>query len=229
MTSTKLEQPLYVAQASLSADLRTRQVTVSTHVDAPKEGRSKGRVSWLLRQLQNAPESMNIEARVARSPASLAASLRAARSTPDVLYPDASKEIRQFRLSFTQNMGQKRSAGKGSFINSVVDTTMDFYGNVLQDLRAWKARPPKLKKPPKEPSETLEELPEPIAEAALQAREEEGISLRTTGPGTQRAASRAVTARLSSGFLFHSGRSDPSSDLPVGARGRNPIRTPWTA
>jgi hypothetical protein len=124
---------------------------------------------------------MNIEARVARSPASLAASLQVARSTPDVLYPEANKEIRQFRLSFTQNMGLKRSAGKGSFINSVVDTTMDFYGNVLQDLRAWKARPPKLKKPAKEPSEILEELPEPIAEAAQQARQEAGISQEQPG------------------------------------------------
>jgi ribosome-binding protein aMBF1 (putative translation factor) len=64
----------------------------------------------------------------------------------------------------------------------VVDTTMDFYGNVLQDLRAWKARPPKLKKPAKEPSEILEELPEPIAEAAQQARQEEGISQEQPGP-----------------------------------------------
>jgi hypothetical protein len=177
-----LQVPNVAGPLQLTADLRTRQVTVSTHVDAPREGRSKGRVSWLLRQLQNAPESMNIEARVARSPASLAASLQAARGTPEILYPEANKEIRQFMLSFTQNMGLKRSAGKGSFINSVVDTTMDFYGNVLQDLRAWKARPPKLKKPAKEPSEILEELPEPIAEAAQQARQEEGISQEQPGP-----------------------------------------------
>lgn len=167
-----LQIPNVAGPLLLTADLRSRQITVSTHVDAPKEGRSKGRVSWLLRQLSNAPASMNLEAKVARSTASLAASLDAVRSTPEILYPEANKEIRQFALSYMQNMGLKRSAGQGSFINSVVDTTMDFYGNVLQDLRAWKARPPKLKMPPKEPTDVLDELPEPIAEAAQEAQDE---------------------------------------------------------
>jgi hypothetical protein len=164
-----LQIPNVAGPLQLTADLRSRQITVTTHVDAPKEGRSKGRVSWLLRQLSNAPASINLEAKVARSTSSLAASLDAVRSTPEVLYPEANKEIRQFVLSYRQNMGLKRSAGKGSFINSVVDTTMDFYGNVLQDVRAWKARPPKLKKPSQEPLD-LDDLPGPIAEARSRRR-----------------------------------------------------------
>ena len=178
-----LQVPNVAGPLQITADLRTRQVTVSTQVDAPKEGKSRGRVSWLLRQLQSAPESMNVEARVARSSASLAASLQVARTTPDALYPEANKDIRQFVLSMTKNMGLKRSAGQGSFINSVLDTTMDFYGNVLQDLRAWKARPPKLKKP-QEPE--LDELPEPIAEAAERAQEEmeESVQQQPESGGT---------------------------------------------
>jgi hypothetical protein len=111
-----LQIPNVAGPLQLTADLRSRQITVTTHVDAPKEGRSKGRVSWLLRQLSNAPASINLEAKVARSTSSLAASLDAVRSTPEVLYPEANKEIRQFVLSYMQNMGLKRSAGKGSFI-----------------------------------------------------------------------------------------------------------------
>lgn len=129
------------------ADLRSRQVSVSTVIDAPKEGRSKGRVSWLLRQLQNAPESLKVEARLARSQSTLAASLAEARTAPETLHPDAQKEIRQFELTLTRNMGLKRDAGKGSFIESVIATTKDFYGDVLQNLRPWKAAPPKLQKP----------------------------------------------------------------------------------
>jgi hypothetical protein len=167
-----LEVPNIAGPLEVVADLRSRQVIASTRIDAPKEGRSKGRVSWLLRQLQKTQENVNLEARVARSSASLAASLQAVRENPELLYPQAGKDIRQFTLSLTRNMGLKRAAGQGSFINSVVDTTKAFYGEVLQNLRAWKAPPPKLKKVPEEAEELPVELPEPVAEAVEQAAEE---------------------------------------------------------
>ncbi|MGH2828817.1 MAG: hypothetical protein ACRDKF_17825 [Actinomycetota bacterium] len=167
----ELQVPDVAGPLEIVADLRTRQVTVSTHVDAPREGRSKGRISWLLRQLQNAPEDMHIDARIARSPASLAASLLVTRSTPDVLYPEGNKEIRRFVLGLTRNMGLKRAAGQGSFIDSVIDTTMEFYGDVLQNLRAWKAPPPKLKKPIEEPHDEVRESPQ-LAEAIEEAQDE---------------------------------------------------------
>ncbi|MGH2778137.1 MAG: hypothetical protein ACRDJB_05755 [Actinomycetota bacterium] len=167
----QLQVPDVAGPLELVADLRTRQVTVSTHVDAPRVGRSRGRISWVLRQIQSGPEDMKIEVRIARSSASLAASLLVARNTPDILYPEANKEIRQFVLSLTRNMGLKRSAGQGSFINSVIDTTMEFYGDVLQNLRAWKAPPPKLKKAVEEPTEAVKDLPE-VVEAIQEAQEE---------------------------------------------------------
>lgn len=160
------------------ADLRSRQVSVSTELDAPKEGRSKSRVSWLLRQLQNAPENLKVEAKVARSQATLAAALTEARSTPDTLYPDPAKEIRQFVLTLTRNMGLKRDAGKGSFIDSVITTTKDFYGDVLQNLRPWKASPPKLlKQPPPEPE--AKDLPAQIEEAIETAHAEQASQRET--------------------------------------------------
>ncbi|HYO61167.1 MAG TPA: stress response protein, partial [Actinomycetota bacterium] len=106
----------------ISADLRTKQVALTTYLNAPKEGRSKGRVSWLLRQLQNAPDNLTIEARLGRGQ-SLAASLAKLRETPEALYPEAPKEIRAFVLTLTRNMGVKKDASKGSFVDSVVSTT----------------------------------------------------------------------------------------------------------
>jgi hypothetical protein len=170
----ELQIPDVAGPLEVVADLRTRQVIVSSRIEAPREGRSKGRVSWLLRQLQTAPETVNVEVKVARSVDSLAASLQASRDNPEVLYPEAGKEIRHFIVSLRRNLGLKRSAGQGSFIDSVIATTKDFYGDVLQNLRPWKAPPPKLRKPPEEVVEEEPiEVPEPVAEALEQAAEEQ--------------------------------------------------------
>lgn len=142
----ELQIPDAVGPLQIVADLRARQITISTRVAAPRTGRSKGRVSWLLRQLSEAPETLRIESRIARSRSSLAATLHTLRESPESLYPDGQKEIREFELSLTRNLGLKRDASKGSFIESVVSATKDFYGDVLQNLRAWKAAPPKLKR-----------------------------------------------------------------------------------
>ncbi|MDQ3772856.1 MAG: hypothetical protein M3343_12330 [Actinomycetota bacterium] len=170
----ELQVPDSAGPLEVVADLRSRQVIVSTNIEAPREGRSKGRVSWLLRQLQNSPSTLKVESKIARSQASLATTLEEARQKPEALYPEAGKDIRQFVLTLTRNMGVKRDASKGSFIESVMSITTDFYADVLQNLRAWKAPPPKLKKQvegePRE--ESAIELPELIEEALDQAEAE---------------------------------------------------------
>lgn len=154
----ELQIPDAVGPLHIEADLRSRQVTISTRVLAPRTGRSKGRVSWLLRQLGDAPDTLRIEARIARSQTSLASTIQTLRDAPETLYPDAQKEIREFDLSLTRNLGIKRDASKGSFIESVMSATKDFYGHVLQNVRAWKAAPPRLKRPERQDEE------EPVSE-----------------------------------------------------------------
>jgi hypothetical protein len=70
--------------------------------------------------------------------------------------PREPKEIRGFGLSLSSTMGAKRDARRGSFVESVLNATEAFYGEVLQKLRPWKAAPPKLKKSV-EPGESPEE------------------------------------------------------------------------
>lgn len=168
-----LQVPNVPGSLDIVADLRSRQIIVSTRIDAPKEGRSKGRVSWLLRQLTNAPDGVVIEVKTGRRGDSLAAPLSQARETHEVLYPEANREIRHFDLSLTRNMGTKRAGIQGSFIESVMSTTKSFYGEVVQGLRAWKAPPPKLKKHPEEeqPEQIVEAHPA-LDEALEQAQEE---------------------------------------------------------
>lgn len=165
------------------ADLRSRRITVGTRVDAPRDGRSKGRVSWLLRQLQKAPDQVKVDARITYSPSGLTAMLAALRERPELLYAEKGKEIRQFTLSLSRDMGLKRDASRGSFITSVISTTKDFYAGVLQNLGTWKARPPKL--PSQAPldevvahaAEVQPELAEPLVDAV-----EESFTLRRPVP-----------------------------------------------
>lgn len=171
----ELRVPDSAGPLEVVADLRSRQVIVSTRIDAPRQGRSKGRVSWLLRQLQNAPEDVSVGVKATWSPHALAASLQAARANREVLYPEGNKEIRQFTVTMNRNLGLKRSAGQGSFIDSVMDAVTDFYGDVLQNLRVWKAPPPKLRKAPddQEAQEPFErEMPDALVEGVERAAHE---------------------------------------------------------
>jgi len=187
-TSGRLYGDLQVPDAAgllrVTADLLSRQVIASTRIDAPRDGRSKGRISWLLRQLPNASESLTVEARIPYASASLAGSLGDVRKSPELIYPEGGREVRDFSLTLARSMGVKRDSGRGSFVESVITTTKEFYSEVLQNLRPWKAAPPKLSRPPEEtqePKETPVPLPEPVEEAV-----EEAGSEVARGPGTSR-------------------------------------------
>ena len=159
---------------NLVVDLRSRQVIASTTIAAPKEGGSERRVSWLLRQLEGAPENLTVEVRVSRSRTSLATTLAEAQASPETLYPEQGKEIRQFVLSLSRNLGLKRDAGgRGSFIGSVMTTGETFYSDVLRKLRAWKPTPPRLKERPEEEPAPVERVLDavPEAEATIESDE----------------------------------------------------------
>lgn len=146
--------PDTVGQLVVTADLHASKVTCHVDVDAPREGRPTTRVNWLLRQLKAAPESVRIETFAAHARGSSAAELLGAvRENPTMLVVDPAKEIRSFRLALTTSMGTKRGRGRGSFIDSVLNGTDDFYAEVLQHLKAWSAAPPKLRHPDPHPAE----------------------------------------------------------------------------
>jgi len=90
-------------------------------------------------------------------------------------------------------MGLKRDSGRGSFVQSVISTTEEFYREVLQNIRPWKPSPPKLRSVP-EPAEekiaaVLDVPEESIAEEALPASE------ATEVEGGQRTQDRSENAR----------------------------------
>lgn len=140
--------PDTIGQLVVTADLRSGRVSCHVDLDAPRDGRPTTRVNWLVRQLKNAPDSARVECFVAHSRGSSAAELlRTVRETPAVLVTDPAKDIRSFRIATSSTLGTKRGRGRGAFIDSVLAAVDSFYAEVLGDLKAWSAAPPKLRQP----------------------------------------------------------------------------------
>lgn len=140
--------PNTVGTLQLVADLRAGQVSCAVELEAPKDGRAQTRVKWLTRQLDKAPQDLRVEVAVLhqRGP-SVSALLDAVRADPQVLLVDPKHELRKFQLTLTRPMGGKRGQGRGSFAASVLDLLDEFYGAVVQHLKPWAAKPPKLRQP----------------------------------------------------------------------------------
>lgn len=143
--------PNSIGPIEVTADLRANRITCQVAIDAPESGRATTRVKWLLRQLTDAPEILRIEAYVRHARGSGTAELlKDVRANPELLVADPTKELRSFTVAMTTSMGLKRGTGKGSFIASVQDTVNVFYGQVVQNLKAWRAAPPVLRELPPE-------------------------------------------------------------------------------
>jgi hypothetical protein len=146
----------------VEANVRSRRLTAYLDVVAPTDRGAKGRVSWLVNQLAEAPGQLLIEvyARNARTPTS--ATLDQARE--DRLAPlDADKkEPHRFRIVMRSEMGTGRATAKKSpgFITSVLQLINTFYGAVVQDVAPWQPPAPKLVKPTAQAPDEAEAAPE---------------------------------------------------------------------
>ena len=160
----ELQIPDAASSIDMVADLSTRQVTISARLTAPRDAKSRGRVSWLLRQLQKAPPTIAIES-IAAWKSSVNATLADAREDPSRLIPPGNREIREFRISLTRDLGLNRATGRGGFIDSVIGAVKLFYGEVLQNVTAWKPRAPRLPQASQPVTDLPNELYAPVAAA----------------------------------------------------------------
>jgi hypothetical protein len=144
-----LRVPDAIGDIRIRADLRARMTLTAATIDAPREGRAKPRINWLLRQLADAPDDLRVEAAFPNARETTSALLSDAREQPDkLLYPpDRRREPRSFTITLSRPMGQKRGRAEGSFVRETRAQTFDFYRDILQSLKAWQARPPKLREP----------------------------------------------------------------------------------
>ena len=155
LTST-LRVPDAVGPLTIRSNLRSRQTFVSVAIDAPREGRSKSRFNWLLRQLKQAPDDLLIEASFPNARVTTAARLGEVRDDPAPLYypPDPKREPKAFNITQSRPMGQKRGRAEGSFVRETSAQTVSFYRDIVQNLKGWYAPAPKLRTEPELPSDS---------------------------------------------------------------------------
>ncbi len=141
-----LRIPDAAGPVTIRSDLRSRQTFVSVSVDAPGEGRTKARFNWLLRQLKVGPDDLLIEASFPNGRATTAAKLGEIRADPSPLYypPDPKREPREFVVTQSKPMGQRRGRAEGSFVRETSTQTARFYRDIVQNLKAWHAPAPSL-------------------------------------------------------------------------------------
>jgi hypothetical protein len=177
-----LKVPEAVGPIALAADLRTRLVTTSVELAAPKDRkRPRSKVSWLLRQLKDAVDDLRIDVRFASTRQTTSELLGNCRDEPDrlLLADDPKRPPRAFILAHSLPMGKKGGLDRGSFVAEIRKQTTDFYRELVQDLRAPRPKAPKL--PEREAAEEpVEEEPRPRS-AEAQARRQQSKGLGDLG------------------------------------------------
>jgi hypothetical protein len=114
---------------------------------APTEGRPKSRISWLLRQLSGTWPDLRIEVWYPYVRESTPATLEQARAKPEDLLcqADVKRDPRSFTVTLSRHMGQKRGRAEGSFVRETREQTVTFYRDLVQNMKAWQARPPQIR------------------------------------------------------------------------------------
>jgi hypothetical protein len=158
--------PDAVGPVGVEADLRTRRVSTNVEVPAPKDGRPKTRVNWMLRQLKEAPDDLRVEVRFANVRTTRSELLGDCREEPEklLLDDDPKREPRSFLLAQARSMGKKRGKSEGSFVAETRRQATDFYRELVQGLMPPRTKAPKIREE--------EKSPEPEAPAATPEKSE---------------------------------------------------------
>ena len=94
------------------------------------------------------------------------------RDNPSLLVADPTKELRAFQVAMTTAIGTKRGRGRGSFIESVLDAIDTFYADVMQQLKAWSAAPPRLRSETDTVATEQDDVPIALVSTALSSQDE---------------------------------------------------------
>jgi hypothetical protein len=172
--SCSIRVPDAVGPIGVVANLRTRRVTTTVELQAPREGRAKTRINWLLRQLADAPEDLRIDVRFPRVRASCSELLRHCRDAPEklLLRDDPKREPRSFVLAMSRPMGRKNGRGRGSFVGETRLQATEFYGDLVQGLVPPRTRAPKIRAEEKRAAQPTE-APAPERSEGQARREHE--------------------------------------------------------
>lgn len=83
---------------------------------------------------------------------------------------DPKRDPRTFRIALTRKMGTKRGKDAGSFVRETRTQAIDFYRDLVQDLRKWQPAAPKLPRDQPEEAPAIA-TPEPPLFSGTTSRE----------------------------------------------------------
>lgn len=180
VTDGKLHSAVRVPEAvgpiEIEADLRSRRLTTSVGIDAPRDRkRPTARINWLLRQLNDAPDDLRIDVRFPRRREGQSALLGDSRDAPEYLLlpSDPKCEPSSFVLARSESIGTKGGRGEGSFVDETCKQATRFYRDLVQGLRPPQPVAPQLADEDSAPAE------HPTPEQSESAvRREQDLSLR---------------------------------------------------
>lgn len=142
-----LRIPNTAGDLDIQADLRGQQLVLSTALTAPEDKGPSPRVTWLLNQLNEAPEELVIEAYAKNARTATVASLAELRENRMAIVQDKDHPPAKFKLVLRLPMGTaRRTRRTPGFIDSVLDAIGLFYAQVLQNLSSYVPPAPKLAK-----------------------------------------------------------------------------------
>jgi hypothetical protein len=225
-TDGRLEATIRVPDAigdlRLIADLKARQTTISVDVQAPTEGRPKSRINWLVRQLHEAWPDLRIEVWYPHARESVAATLGQARDEPATMLcaADAKRDPRSFTVALTRPMGQKRGRTEGSFVRETRAQAVTFYRELVQDLKAWQARPPQIRDETETPKSAISSpdalplMPHDVDEAGTRNGDMRDFSVRADPPVAPRGSDEAARAPVGSPADVGDDDTEPSPRTP---------------
>lgn len=143
--SGSLRVPGAIATLDVVADLKTRQVSLSSTFRAPSDKKAKGSLSWLLRQLDDAPARLQVEAFPKGAAHGAVAAIGKLREDPAGLLSELPGDIAKFRVQLLTDLGVNRRNGKsGGFVESVLNAISRYYGSVLQHLVPYQEKAPQV-------------------------------------------------------------------------------------
>lgn len=157
--SGALRIPHTAGDLRVEADLRARQLTASLDVGAPLDKGAKGRMSWLVNQLRDAPGEVDIEVFAKNARTSTNADLNQTRDDRYAPLDAGRTEPYRFRIVMRAEMGMGRKTGTRSpgFITTVLNLINNFYGDVVQQITPWQRPAPKLTRQPQSEAENTKE------------------------------------------------------------------------
>lgn len=141
-----LQIPNAATELEIEADLSTQTLRIFSRLTAPQDKvRQASRLSWLLKQLEDADgETVRIQSHWPGKAPVIESSLAEARTDTGV-HSHPAKDCLPHSFTVTMRMEDGRKfGGRNTFITELEALTLTFYDVVLSRLRAWQPPAPKI-------------------------------------------------------------------------------------